>query len=698
MVEQITVKAYRQNQTIKQLSDVHNTFIISGRKNEVIDISALPANLSEKTGRQLFAKVPGAFIYDMDGSGNQINVSTRGLDAHRSWEFNIRQNGVIINSDLYGYPASHYSPPMESVKNIEIVRGTAALQYGAGFGGMINYVSKRADTTQAIGIESINSVGSFGLLSSYNSIGGKIGKFTYFGYFQKRVSEGYRRNGRSSADAQFLSLTYDVSDKLQVKAELGRSYYLYRIPGPLTDSMFYADPRQASRSRNYYSPEIYVPSLTIDYKSGTNTKMNLIISGVFGDRSSVLFEGFADKKDVIDPATNQYAARIVDIDRFNSKTAEFRVLHSYRIGNAKAIMTSGLRYFNNNMSRRQRGIGSTGTDFDLSVTGQFGRDLYYKSNSLAFSVENLIYITENFSVSPGFRYEYGQTDMTGNISYIDPNDFPNQIKHRIPVFGFNTQLKINETNSLYGSISQAYRPVLFKDIIPGSILERANKDLKNAYGYNAEIGYRGYLGQIVKFDITVFDLSYNNRLGNLVSQDSDGSNYILKTNIGDSRTYGLECYAEIFPFKSELITMSIFTASSLMNGRYSNGKIALGAENIDISGKRIESVPEFISRNGFSVGYKGLTSTLQYSYVSSSFSNPNNTIIPSINGSNGLVPSYSLLDFNMALSINSNILLRIGINNILNKQYFTKRPQFYPGPGVWSSDGRGIFLSFGVKI
>ncbi len=81
-------------------------------------------------------------IYDMDGSGNQINVAIRGLDPHRSWEFNIRQNGLITNSDMYGYPASHYSMPLEAVQSVEIINGTAALQYGAQFGGMINYTLK----------------------------------------------------------------------------------------------------------------------------------------------------------------------------------------------------------------------------------------------------------------------------------------------------------------------------------------------------------------------------------------------------------------------------------------------------------------------------------------------------------------------------------------------------------------------------
>ena len=79
----------------------------------------MSANLTNKTGRQIFAKIRGAFIYDMEGTGNQINIATRGLDPHRSWEYNVRQNGILINSDIYGYPASHYSMPLVSrVNNI----------------------------------------------------------------------------------------------------------------------------------------------------------------------------------------------------------------------------------------------------------------------------------------------------------------------------------------------------------------------------------------------------------------------------------------------------------------------------------------------------------------------------------------------------------------------------------------------------
>ncbi|WP_414693310.1 TonB-dependent receptor plug domain-containing protein, partial [Ohtaekwangia sp.] len=172
-LKEVTIHGNRLD--VERLPATHGTFLIGGIKNEVINVQNMNVNIAEKTPRQIFSKVPGIFVYDMDGSGNQMNISTRGLDPHRGWEYNIRKNGIITNSDMYGYPASHYSMPIEAVDRIEIVRGTGSLQYGAQFGGMLNYVSKQPDSVRNITFESINSVGSFGMMSTYNAIGGTTG-------------------------------------------------------------------------------------------------------------------------------------------------------------------------------------------------------------------------------------------------------------------------------------------------------------------------------------------------------------------------------------------------------------------------------------------------------------------------------------------------------------------------------------------
>ncbi|WP_332368372.1 TonB-dependent receptor plug domain-containing protein [Spirosoma telluris] len=129
----VTVKGARSI-VVQSLPNVYGTYLMGGKRSEAIRLSEIDVNVAEKNPRQVFARIPGVFVYDMDGTGNQINIATRGLDPHRSWENNIRQNSVITNSDMYGYPASHYSPPMESIDRVELVRGTASLQYGAQFG------------------------------------------------------------------------------------------------------------------------------------------------------------------------------------------------------------------------------------------------------------------------------------------------------------------------------------------------------------------------------------------------------------------------------------------------------------------------------------------------------------------------------------------------------------------------------------
>ncbi len=477
-LQEVQVKEQQFKFNILSLPTTKGTYLYGGKKTEVINVQGLDANIAEKTPRQIFAKVPGVFVYDMDGSGNQINISTRGLDPHRGWEFNIRKDGVVTNSDVYGYPASHYSMPMEAIQNIEMVRGTGSLQYGPQFGGMLNYVAKQGDSTKVFDFESTNSVGSFGLLSTYNAVGGQVGKVNYYAYYSKRVSDGYRDNSRSDYDAFSAQITYRPTEKLSIKVDLSHSKYVFQLAGQQTDALFAANPRASIRSRNFYSPDIYVPSLSFNWSLGNRTKLSWVTSAILGSRNSVMFDRTADVVDKIDPVTLQYANRQVDIDNYHSYTSELRVLHEYRVGKLPSILVGGVQLMNNDLHRRQQGKGTTGSDFDLSISGNWGRDLHFKTQNIAFFVENRIYLTPKLSVSPGFRIESGESVMSGMISYYDASKFPDAIPHRFPLFGLNADYQLSTNQNLYAGFSQAYRPVIFKDIIPASIYEKSSDNLK----------------------------------------------------------------------------------------------------------------------------------------------------------------------------------------------------------------------------
>lgn len=690
---------YLYQNIVKHLPAEQGTYIFSGKKTEIISLNNSAADITNKTGRQVFAKIPGVFVYDMDGSGNQINIAARGLDPHRGWEFNSRKDGVLTNSDMYGYPASHYSMPLESIERIELVRGAGSLQYGAQFGGMLNYVSKQGDTSRPVGFESINTVGSFNLLSSYNAIGGKLGKIKYYAYLYKKSRDGYRKNEHTNSEAESVMLTYEPNKNFSIKLEWSRSKYLYRIPGALTDSMFAADPTQATRSRNYFSPDIHVPSVIVNWQVADKTKIQLTTSAVLGRRNSVLFDKPTNIRDTIVTTTQQYNNRQVDIDRFNSYTTELRLLQFYPLANQTSSVAAGVQYMNNDLHRTQLGKGTTGSDYDLTLVDPvWGRDLHFKTTNLALFAENKFQVKNNLAVNVGARVEVGKTDMSGKIVYYPDNQIPVSIKHQFPLLGVNLSYKPGKSTELYGGWSQSYRPMLFKDLIPASLFEKIDPNIKDSKGYNAELGFRGSY-KFLRWDINGFLLQYNNRFGTLAQTDNGGNFYTYRTNVGNSLTKGVEAFVQADWMLAKGISLSAFTSTAFVHARYKKAIVKSGNANINIEGNKVESAPDLISRNGATIRVYKISFSVLYSYTAATFADALNTVqAPKTTGAVGLVPSYGILDMNATLRISKNLELKMTMNNAANKQYFTKRPLFYPGPGVWASDGRNGSITVAVRL
>jgi Fe(3+) dicitrate transport protein len=258
---------------------------------------------------------------------------------------------------------------------------------------------------------------------------------------------------------------------------------------------------------------------------------------------------------------------------------------------------------------------------------------------------------------------------------------------------------LNANNRFYAGIGQSYRPVIFKDVIPASSLEVINPNLKDASGYTFEAGFNGKWKGVFSYDISYFHLAYNNRIGGMVLEDANGNSYNYRTNTGNSLTDGLEFFIEAVPLRGkDNFSLSVFTSTAWMNARYTKGSVIIGNKNVAISGNRLESAPILISRNGLRVFYKNISTSMQYSYVSETFSDPLNTKIPPPNGSKGPVPAYGLWDIDGSVHFLKYFQVKLGVNNLLNKQYFTKRPTFYPDPGIWPSDGRSFYIAFGLKI
>ena len=713
----VTVVGRYSKTDIQQLPEIVGTSIYAGKKNALIVLDNVKGNIVTNNMRQIMAKVPGIHIWESDGSGIQIGLAARGLSPNRSWEFNVRQNGYDIAADPFGYPEAYYNPQLQAVQRIEIVRGQGALQYGPQFGGLVNYILRNgSEINKKFEFETQQTVGSNGLFNSYNAIGGKTEKIHYYGFFDHRNADGYRKNSKYYTNSGFGTLTYRINKKFSLTTELMRSNIRSQQPGGLTDLQTQQDIKQSLRSRNWFDITWTTGAVIANYEFSENTRLNVKLFGISGDRNSVGYipSGGIIIADSINKTTNQYNPRNVNADKYRNAGMEARFITNYNLFSIKQTFSAGLRFYKGTTYRYSSdGKGTTGTDYDMSLSdGIWNRDIDFKTTNVAAFAENIFRVTSKFLIIPGIRYEYitgkasGRNGFTSTGAEIILQD---QKKSRgFVLAGIGAEFHTSKATEIYANITQAYRPVQFADLTAPPTTDIIDQDLKDAKGYNADLGYRGKIKSWLFFDAGIYYLKYNNRIGSIVQQRANGSFYNYRTNVGNSSSKGFEGLVEFSPVKafskrSNKADVSVFVSYSYTDARYGNLKvITKNSSNhlveTNLKNKKVENAPENIIRTGMTVSYNNLSLTGQLSYVDDSYSDANNTSTPAANAQNGLIPSYSVIDLTAVYKYSAKVNLKAGINNLGNEKYFTRRAGGYPGPGALPSDGRTFFLSVGAKF
>ena len=709
-LKDITLVGQNSNKETELISDIVGTNIYSGKKNTLLIVDNVQGNVSTNTMRQIAAKIPGIHIWESDGSGIQIGISTRGLSPNRSWEFNVRQNGYDISADPFGYPEAYYNPQMQAVQRIEVIKGAASLQYGPQFGGMINYVLRNGSNfTKPFQMEIQQTFGSSNLVNSFVGLGGKTEKVQYYTFFDHRNADGYRTNSKYKVNTAYATATAKITDKVQLTTEFTYWDALSQQPGGITDEEFQQNQIQKShRSRNWFNLIWRIGAISAKYQITDKQKVELKTFAVIADRKSIGFMPSTGiiTADEINPTTLQYNNRTLDIDNYTNFGAEIKYLNQYKIANVNAALSAGVRLYKGNTERYRNGKGSTNFDADFSLTndGFWGGEIDFSTKNNALFIEHLFSLGK-FIIVPGFRAEYIKGEAEGYNGYANnqPIVLQNQQKSRsFLLFGTTMEYHISKSTELYGSYTQAYRPIQFADLVTPPTTDVLDPNLKDAKGYNFDIGYRGNLKDFLQFDFSIFYLKYNNRIGTIKQQNIEGNFYNYKTNIGSSFTKGLEAFAhiemmKIFSSENKNHQATIYASYSYNNAAYNNLRVVTLANNqlteTNYKDKKIENAPENILRIGAQYGYKKLLFTIQSSYVSRVYSDANNTEEPTLNAQNGKIPSYNVWDTTLAYKTNKSIKFKAGINNLFDEKYFTRRASGYPGPGILPADGRNFFVS-----
>ena len=695
----ITIVGRGSRSDYQQMPEIVGTNIYAGKKSALIVLDNVKGNVVTNTMRQVLAKVPGVHVWESDPSGIQIGIAARGLSPNRSWEFNVRQNGYDIAADPFGYPEAYYNPQLQAVQRIEVVRGQGSLQYGPQFGGLVNYILRNgSDIDKPFQFETQQTTGSNGLYNSYNAIGGKTGKVNYYSFFDHRNGDGFRQNSRYHTNAGYGTVTYNITPKFSLTAEVMHQQIRSQQPGGLPDSLVYADAKKSFRSRNWFDISWTTPAMIANYVINDHTRWNTKLFATIGNRNSVGFTKSITTRDTINAATKDYNNRVLNADDYRNYGLESRIITNYTLGKIQHTLSGGIRLYTGTTSRVADGKGSTGSDYDMTVIGNYGRDIKFTSHNVAAFVENIFRVGKKLLVIPGIRYEWLQGSAEGRDGFTATGqEIKLQSVTRSRSFvlaGLGAEYHLTKNTEFYSNYSQAYRPIQFANLQAPPTTDVVDPNLKDAKGYNVDLGYRGRVKDYLQFDISGYYLQYNNRVGAITPT---GANYRLITNVGNSTSKGFEGYAEIDLVraftKNKKTELSIFASYGYTDATYSGNH-----KDAQTKGKKVENAPVNILRGGVTGGYHNLAVSAQVSYVGNTYSDANNTVKPTANGQSGLIPSYTVTDLTGTYKFSKNLNLKTGINNLFDKRYFTRRAGGYPGPGALPGDGRTFFFSVGAKF
>ena len=694
-LKEIIVNKIKTVRGTGHMPDVKDGIIYAGKKNEVILVDSLDANKAINNTRQILGRIPGLKIVESETGGFTANgISTRGLNPTQSIEMNTRQNGYNISGDVFGYNESYYLPPMEAVSRIEMVGGAASLQYGSQFGGMINYVLNEAPKDKKFEWYTSESGGSFGLFNTFNSIGGTINKFSYYGYAQLRTMNGWRPNSKQWQLSAFGKIQFTPSEKLNAGVEYTLLRNRIKMPGGLTDSMFNANTRSSFRSRNWLKSPWNIVTGYLNYNITPQTFLSIKSSLMFSNRSLVWRneDGGAAALDEKDPVTREYVNREVENEDMNNATTEVRLTHNYTLGKMKNTLGGGIRYTYAWFKKQSGGEGTTGTDFDLSITGEYEKDIDFTTTNLAPFLENIFRVNDRFSITPGFRFEYLKSTSNGYKETDDGRLIAKENRERyLPLFGLGLQYKTTAYTNAYANISQAYRPISYSELTPIGVTSKIDQNMKDAKGFNADLGYRGTVKNYLNFDIGLFYIAYNNRIGTILMNSGSSDQYTLRTNVANSVHKGMESYIEFNLLKylnsHSKKGLNIFHSLALINAEYTSG---------EFKGNRVETAAKYINRIGVTYFDNRLSGTLEMSNNGDAYGDATNAKI-STDPVAGYIPAYTVFDASLTYRLNK-LSLKAGMNNIADKQYFTLRADEYPGPGIIPSIGRNFYVGISAKF
>jgi Fe(3+) dicitrate transport protein len=660
------------------LPPVIGASIFSGKKTAVLDLDALPRIVGNNY-RQALTQTPGLLL--AEESTPLVSIGYRGLNPHRAQFTQVLRDGIPIHADQFGYPEAYYTPPLDTVDRIEFSHGGAALQYGPQPGGALNYITHRPRTDRAFSIRTQHVFGSDDLYSTFTSADGTVGNLGYYAYFNHRESEGFRSaNSAYDLDNGAIKLVYALENGGNFIFNADAYEETHGEPGGLTAAEFSSGRRPATRlfdemtiSRNFASfgyeiapdPDSFFTATAwwTDYERYSKRQRG----GGFGTL----------------PTGANAGTNSIENQQFDTLGLDLRYRKNWcGSGEDAHTFAAGLQVFHSDSPRRDyRGL----TPFaeDGVVTNASEREIYYAP----LFIENRFKFG-SFSITPGIRVEntWQEIDETvnrnvNNAGVVTGNNPLESIDDHTTVVlgGIGAEYETPFNSSVYGNVSQGYRPRIYTEAVPTGPTAFVNGDLEEGRSIEYELGYRGKTGDWLSYDASLFLLSFEDQIGTVAVPGGTSLE-----NVGDAVHKGIDLSASIDLLALYCGSKGEDTLDWFVNATFLDAEFTEGPQN----GNTPQYAPDFIFRSGliYTLSDKAKISFMG-TIVDDHFANDNNT--PQFQ-----VPGYVVCDLTAEYLVHKNVRLLAGVNNLFDESYFTR----VRGDGIDPSNERNFYVGASLEF
>lgn len=650
------------------------------------------------SGHEVFRRISGLHVVEEEGVGLRANIGIRGLDPDKSRTVLMLEDGIPVALAPYGEPEMYYTPSMDRMAGVEILKGSGSILFGPQtFGGVINYITANPPaiptaTAHLRGGENGFLVARFGYGTTYGNTGFQTT------YLHKRGDDvgllTYNLHDLSTKIKMVLAENSIVGIKFGLYNETSNSTYI-----GLTQAMFDTglyDFTHLAPDDNL-SIRRYSASVAHDYYFSANLRLKTTLFGYTTTRNWTrqdfdnTFNATRMYPRVVgNPAEGNFNA-IYFRNTTGNRNRQFEVLGieprlsaNYTLAGMTAELDFGLRYlYERAFEQRVDGTYQQLTDgtWLRPTSGNLREDEIRTGRAFSAYLQNRLYLSQAFTITPGLRFEYFEYERdifrrnNANVAFKNSSE----LSELIPGLGFN--YKLGPQSSIFAGVHRGFGPPRTKDAITsGGVAE----DLDAEKSWNYEIGTRMQLGNYVSGELATFFLDFSNQVIP-VSESSGGAGAGASglINGGETRHIGLESAIDIdFGRLFQLETGILFrTAATYTRATFSNDRLVDigGGVRENVQGNTLPYAPEVIINTRLDVALPfGLGLGFDGTYISDQFGDARNTIGGSDDGRDGQISSHFVL--NALLSYNipsySNARFSMAVKNLLDERYMvSRRPQ-----------------------